>query len=289
MRRSLIRAGLPAFMAAGLLFGPGAARAVVHYGNAAPNFMKARYNSNPAVTLTVDTYAFKIRVFFLLGHNCPFCVSDGPSFEANVNQYYQTVAPGAVQCVGFDLYNGSPAQVGSFVAQTGASFPVGLQAASETGGNMSTLYGPFDNYVIVDKLGIVRYHAADRWPHGNRYHLNEIRAVVDSLLAAQTGVDEEIPPPAATLQLGNRPNPFSSSTRILLSNLTSLVQPARVSVFDALGRRIATLYEGIVSPGLTTIAWDGQMEEGASAPSGVYFVRADVGGETVSHQILRTR
>lgn len=216
-------------------------------------------------------------------------MGDGPSFQTNVNQYYQTLAPGAVQCVGYDIYNGSPAQVGSFVAQTGATYPIGLLAASTTGGNMSTLYGPFDNYVVVDKLGIVRYHAADKWPHGNRYHLNEIRAVVDSILTAQTGVEEETPTPTRLLELNNRPNPFSSSTQIQLSNLGTAAQPSRVVILDALGRRVVTVYEGMIGQGLTTLNWNGRTASGGSAPSGVYFVLADVGGTTVTHRILRAR
>lgn len=206
-----------------------------------------------------------------------------------MNQYYRTVAPGAVQCVGFDIYNGTPTQVGAFVAVTGATYPIGLLAASTTGGDMSTLYGPFDNYVVVDKLGVVRYHAADKWPHGNRYHLNEIRAVVDSLLAAQTGVDEELPTPARQIALNNRPNPFSSSTQIQLSNNTTAAQPTRVTILDALGRKVTTVYEGMASPGLTTFSWNGQTATGGRAPSGVYFVRAEVGGDTVTHRILRAQ
>lgn len=216
-------------------------------------------------------------------------MNDGPSFQANVNQYYQSIAPGAVQCVGYDIYNGNPTQVGSFVAQTGATFPIGLLAASPTGGNMSTQYGPFDNYVVVDKLGIVRYHAADRWPHGNRYHLNEIRAVVDSILAAQTGVEEGVPPPVRQLELASHPNPFSTGAQIQLTNHFTSEQPARVQVFDAIGRRVAILYEGMVEPGLTSLFWGGQLAGGGDAPSGAYFVRAEVGGISIVRRILRTR
>jgi hypothetical protein len=267
----------------------GPAHAIVHYGSTAPDFMKIQYNTSPPVTQTLNSYPYKVRVFFLFGYNCPFCLNDGPSFQANVNQYYQAAAPGAVQCAGFDMYNGTSAQVGSFQAQTSATYPLTLNGTSATGGNMSTLYGPFDNYVIVDKLGIVRYHAADRWPHGNRYHLNEIRGVVDSLLAAQTGVDEAPPAPIAALSLSATPNPFSSATRIELGNSGAATLFAQVDVVDALGRRVATLYQGMARPGVTTLSWGGETAAGQRAPSGLYFLRAEVGGRSLVQRIARAR
>lgn len=60
---------VPTFLILALLAAPAPVAAVVHYGDTAPNFMKTQYNSSPAVTLTVNSYAFKVRVFFLLGHN----------------------------------------------------------------------------------------------------------------------------------------------------------------------------------------------------------------------------
>lgn len=277
-------------LAAALLAGPTTpARAVVHYGQTAPDFMKTQYNSAPPVIQTLNSYPFKVRIFFLFGYDCPFCLNDGPSFETNINLYYRNARPDAVQCVGFDLYNGTPAAVGSFQAQTGASYPLALNGAAPAGGNLSTLYGPFDNYVVVDRFGIVRYHAADRWPHGNRYHLNELRAVVDSLLAAQTGVDEAPPAPIELLTLAVTPNPFSSATRIELLNAGTAVLPAQVDVVDALGRRVATIYQGMASPGVTHLVWDGGAGSGYRAPSGLYFVRAEVGGRSIVRRVVRSR
>lgn len=60
---------LSTLLTVGLFAYPGRSTAVVHYGDTAPNFMKTQYNTSPAVTLTVNSYAFKVRVFFLLGYN----------------------------------------------------------------------------------------------------------------------------------------------------------------------------------------------------------------------------
>jgi len=92
--------------------------------------------------------------------------------QANVAQYYEANHPGQVQVIGVDEWNGTAAQLRSFKSQTGVTFPLLLNGASATGGNFATLYGTYDNYVVVNKQGIVRYHAALAWPLVNRYHLN---------------------------------------------------------------------------------------------------------------------
>ena len=99
--------------------------------------------------------------------------------QADLKQYYDVLYPGRVQVLGADMYNGTEAQLRSFRTQTGATYPLLLQGASGVGGNLNTLYGPFDNYLVINADGIVRYHSANIHPHGDRYYLNEIRAVVD--------------------------------------------------------------------------------------------------------------
>ena len=97
--------------------------------------------------------------------------------------------------LGVDLYpQSSPGNLTNFKNSTGATFPLLLQGSSSTGGNVTTLYGGpsppaavYDNYVVINKQGIIRYHAMTTWPHGNRYHLNEIRGAVDSLVAPTVG------------------------------------------------------------------------------------------------------
>ena len=98
--------------------------------------------------------------------------------QADLKQYYDVLYPGRVQVLGADMYNGTEAQLRSFRTQTGATYPLLLQGASGVGGNLNTLYGPFDNYLVINADGIVRYHSANIHPHGDRYYLNEIRNAI---------------------------------------------------------------------------------------------------------------
>ena len=85
--------------------------------------------------------------------------------------------------LGMDLFNCTPSSLGSFRSSTGASYPLLLDAALATGGNIQALYGERDHYVVINRQGIVRYQGNDRWPYGDGYHLDEIRAFVDVALA----------------------------------------------------------------------------------------------------------
>ncbi|NOT31998.1 MAG: hypothetical protein HOP15_16250 [Planctomycetes bacterium] len=211
-------------------------------------------------------------------------MNDGPSFEADIWQAYSQSHPGQVQALGVDLWNGSLGAMQLFRDATGATFPLLLNGATSPGGNVATLYGPYDNYIVMNKQGIVRYHAANVWPHGNRYHLNEIRGTIDSLVTATVGVD----PLADTrsLRLSVSPNPFRASAAVELA-LPGPVASARVTVLDLAGRRVATLHDGPLSAGSPRFAWDGSGADGASLPAGVYLVAADLDGRRLLRRIVR--
>jgi len=205
----------------------------------------------------------------------------------NIHQYYANAAPGQVQVLGADLYNGTAAQLRSFKTQTGATYPLLLQGASSTGGNLSTLYGTFDNYVVISRQGIVRYHAADLWPHGNRYHLNEIRACVDSLIGNTTGVPADDAPPVLSIEAA--PNPFSSETSLRIVNATAVEAHLAASVYDVGGRLVATLWSGPSPADGAVLRWDGRMRDGARAASGVYLVSVETGGRRAVTRIVHLR
>ena len=88
--------------------------------------------------------------------------------------------------------------------------------------------------------------------------------------------------------LPNQPNPFSATTRI------PIVMPrsadARVTVYDARGRRVRTLADGRFGEGLTPLTWDGRDDSGSLLPSGVYFVRLEPNqGLAVTRRIVKVQ
>ena len=81
-----------------------------------------------------------------------------------------------------------------------------------------------------------------------------------------------------------RPTPFASST--LISYELYATARVRLVVYDAQGRSIRRLVDGVLQPpGAYAVPWDGRDDHGHGAPAGVYFYRLE--GEGAS-QTLRT-
>jgi len=203
--------------------------------------------------------------------------------EADIAQYYEANFPGQVQVIGVDEWNGTTTQLRSFQSQTGATFPLLLNGATATGGNFATLYGTYDNYIVVNKQGIVRYHAALGWPHGNRYHLDEIRGCVDSLVSQVVGVESGAGP--GGFRLASVPNPARGAATIELLAPAGGAPAATITLHDISGRSIATLWDGPVGPGVNRFAWP-RGRAGAALAPGVYVVRARMGAQVLIHRAV---
>ena len=80
------------------------------------------------------------------------------------------------------------------------------------------------------------------------------------------------------------PNPFNPSTSIRFE-LSSEAQ-VRLTVYDASGARVTTLYEGRMSSGAHAVRWNGTDSGGERVGSGVYFCRLEAGGETMTRKLV---
>jgi hypothetical protein len=80
------------------------------------------------------------------------------------------------------------------------------------------------------------------------------------------------------------PNPAGGRT----SFSVTLAQPGAldVGVFDAGGRRIATLFHGDAPAGARMMSWGGRRDTGVAARSGLFFVRAESAGTKVTQKVM---
>ena len=204
--------------------------------------------------------------------------------EANLWQRYLASDPGKVQVLGVDMFNTSPAMVQTFKNNTGVTFPMLLFGSSAVGTNMMPPYGERDNYVIISPQRTIRYNAQLKYAHGNRYHVTEMQAVIDSLLdEALVGVPPSGAAPRFALEAA--PNPFRGAVDIRLVNPSGATQAGEVGVYDLAGRRLAGLWDGPVAAGVSRLEW----RPAASLPGGVYLVRARIGGATLVRRVARVR
>jgi photosystem II stability/assembly factor-like uncharacterized protein len=85
----------------------------------------------------------------------------------------------------------------------------------------------------------------------------------------------------------NYPNPFQGTTTIGYAIAGESV--VRMSIYNAAGRRVATLADGPVLPGEHELVWDGRDPQGQPVGSGVYWIRLEAGGATEVKPLLITR
>lgn len=90
---------------------------------------------------------------------------------------------------------------------------------------------------------------------------------------------------ADVLSLGqNSPNPFNSSTTIAFS----LAEPGMTSlaVYNILGQRVRTLFEGELPEGSHEIVWDGRDDRGREIASGLYMYRIATGHDVMTRKMI---
>src|SRR5262249_1314165 len=153
----------------------------------------------------------------------------------------------------------------------GATYTLTLNGASSVGGNLDLLYGNRENYVIVNKQGIVRMNAFLDYSYGQRYNLDQIQACLDTLLSPPLAVGD---PEARAWALGCAPNPMRRLAAVELTVPRGGAEQASVTVHDLAGRQVASLWSGALSAGTTRLVWDGRDADGTIAPPGLYLVRA---------------
>ncbi len=97
------------------------------------------------------------------------------------------------------------------------------------------------------------------------------RPVKELAIEIQSG--PELQPPKEFALGQNYPNPFNPTTTV--SFAISHLSFVTLSVYDVLGRQVATLVNGMQEPGYKTITWDA-----SSMPSGLYFYKLTAGTYT---------
>jgi len=213
------------------------------------------------------------------------CQSTGPSVEQDIWEHYHALNPSDFAMIGVDNFNGNDAQLASFQSSTGATYTLLKNGGLSTGGNFYSLYGDRDNYVVVNKQGIVRYNADPKYFYGSRYHIEELTGCIDSLVSQPLAVNPFAP---QSFALSSVPNPFRAATTVELVT-PSQVATARVTVHDLSGRLIATLWDGPLGAGVARMPWDGRASGGADVRPGIYLIRARIGATTLSQRLARVR
>ncbi len=169
---------------------------------------------------------------------------------------------------GLDRWDCPEVLVEDFIEDTGTTYTILMNAY-----NTGLLYDDSMRYWVINPDGIVAYRSG--------YHELNVpvkQEIIESLLLT---LDVDEPTPVVQpeeFKLSNAyPNPFNPTATISLN----LPQTATltVTVYDILGRNVASLVNGRLNAGTHSFVLDG-----SSWASGVYFVRANASGLGVATQ-----
>jgi hypothetical protein len=101
---------------------------------------------------------------------------------------------------------------------------------------------------------------------------------------------EDNPNPAAIprslILYQNYPNPFNPTTIIEFYNPETRSARVTLEVFNIVGQRVRTLFDGTAQPGFNRIAWDGRDQSNREVASGVYFYRLTSDRSSITRKML---
>lgn len=92
--------------------------------------------------------------------------------------------------------------------------------------------------------------------------------------------------PEAYKLLGNFPNPFNPSTTIKFIVNKNINKLATVKIYNVLGQLVKTLNIDIKGKGAYEIKWLGDLQDGKSAPTGIYFYVIDFGDALLASKMV---
>ncbi len=111
------------------------------------------------------------------------------------------------------------------------------------------------------------------------------------LLVLRLGEQVSVPDQGETASparlIGAWPNPFNPWTSIAFD--LPHAEAVRLEIFDADGRRVATLVDGTLNAGRHEITWQGRSDAGEELASGVYLMKLSVSGESESGKLVLLR
>jgi hypothetical protein len=99
--------------------------------------------------------------------------------------------------------------------------------------------------------------------------------------------DDYAAPPASAWIEAAQPNPFTPP--VAIAYRVQAAGAVRLAIYDAAGRRVATLVDERVEAGRQVASWDGLNQRGERAAAGVYFARLEAGKESHERKLVLKR
>jgi len=146
--------------------------------------------------------------------------------------------------------------------------------------------GAIGSAALTGAEGAAEYLDASVEPGGTYAYRLRVTSGGGAQHLGPVAVSTPVPIAALTWRAAG-PNPFGNRAALTLA--VPRASEGVVRVYDVQGKLVRTLLEGRLEPGERQLEWDGRDESGSSMPTGLYFVAAQAGGETVHTRLTRVR
>jgi hypothetical protein len=160
-----------------------------------------------------------------------------------------------------------------------------LQKVAYSGGAFEAGSGSFMLRATVGEAGIVGAVTGGSFQLGEGFWAGIWRLTATDVSEEGPAGDSEIRYANAFRQ--NFPNPFGAWTVLAFS--VAEESSVEMVIFNVQGRRVATVTDGILSPGRYEARWDGRDGLGRFVAAGVYFARLQIGEWSETKKMLRVR
>jgi hypothetical protein len=145
------------------------------------------------------------------------------------------------------------------------------------------------SYIAIDQGPIIvmieNYRSSLLW---NNFMKNpEIQPMLDAVGFVPdtiTNVIEEPGNPDNFRLIGAYPNPFNPSTKIMF--VLPLRQMVEITIYDTLGEKIRSLFNGELNSGVQSISWNARNNFNSEVSSGVYIYKIVSGGKVLSGKVV---
>ncbi|MDH7560978.1 MAG: FlgD immunoglobulin-like domain containing protein [bacterium] len=130
--------------------------------------------------------------------------------------------------------------------------------------------------------------AIDRW--GNKWLGTGSKGLAifrEGGVILGAGAQESPAPPQQFVLAQNYPNPFTTSTLVRFT--LERMAKANLTVYDAQGHAVVTLFSGTISAGSHTVSWDGRNRLGEALPSGLYTCQLTAEGQAARVKMVLVR
>ena len=194
-----------------------------------------------------------------------------------------------------DIINDEEANVSySAYSEENGLISFAYKVSSESGYDFFSFY--IDEEVILEVSGEIpwtyvsyEFPAGEhilKWQYKKDYIVDggEDCAWIDAVILPEIKVGIENPL-ASKFKLENHPNPFNPKTNISLT-VDSNVEKIRIEIFNVLGQKVKTLFNGKLNEGTHSFIWNGKNDAGENLASGVYFYKASSNKKTVTNKML---